>query len=229
VRRILILLCLTAACKAERVALRVSIPNLDGVETPVPGLVLTFLPYDRDSVIASLEQKAPPRPKARELDSLFAAFRGPFLALLEADRDQTRLTERVKTLSAGPERSLVEDSLRAATARLTGARAVMDRARATLWPAMDSLRAVMKQWERATYRPYDSIVSELVQDRMFNTVADTTDPMGWAIMHLPRGTWWVTARAVDLRDPNAEWYWNLPVKGDTLFLDPRSGRNRPRY
>jgi hypothetical protein len=30
-------------------------------------------------------------------------------------------------------------------------------------------------------------------------------------------------------DPNAEWYWNVPVQGDSLILSPENGRRRPRY
>ena len=52
---------------------------------------------------------------------------------------------------------------------------------------------------------------------------------GWAEMILTHDHWWVTGHAIDPRDPNAEWYWNLPVKGDTMYLNPKNGLNRPRY
>jgi hypothetical protein len=28
---------------------------------------------------------------------------------------------------------------------------------------------------------------------------------------------------------SVEWYWNAPIVGDTVLLDSRSGRRRPRY
>ncbi len=44
------------------------------------------LPYDRDSVLASLEAGArSPRPATARLDSLFAGFRDPFNALRHRD------------------------------------------------------------------------------------------------------------------------------------------------
>jgi len=43
------------ACERPRdVAVRVSIPGPDSVETPVTGVGLIALPYDRDSVLAAL-------------------------------------------------------------------------------------------------------------------------------------------------------------------------------
>ena len=70
------------ACEKPRpLAVRVSIPGPDSVETPVTGVGLVALPYDRDSVLKALEQRArTPRPPTAPLDSLYAAFRGPFVA-----------------------------------------------------------------------------------------------------------------------------------------------------
>ena len=69
-----------AACeKARNVAVRVSIPGADSLETPAAGVGVVALPYDRDSVLASLEARAPtPRPPTAALESLFVKFRGPF-------------------------------------------------------------------------------------------------------------------------------------------------------
>ena len=71
-----------AACERPRdVAVRVSIPGPDSVETPVTGVGLIALPYDRDSVLAALEASArSPRPDTTALDSLFRAFRVPFVS-----------------------------------------------------------------------------------------------------------------------------------------------------
>ena len=57
----------------------------------------------------------------------------------------------------------------------------------------------------------------------------TTGGDGWARFHLPRGEWWIYGRPWDATDPNAEWYWNLPVTADTLLLSSRTGRQRRRY
>jgi hypothetical protein len=60
-------------------------------------------------------------------------------------------------------------------------------------------------------------------------VIDTTDATGWAHFSLPRGTWWIYAHAWDTSDPNSQWYWNVPLHGDTVLLSSRTGRQHPRY
>ncbi|HKP50243.1 MAG TPA: hypothetical protein VJU17_09535, partial [Gemmatimonadales bacterium] len=62
-----------------------------------------------------------------------------------------------------------------------------------------------------------------------DAVTDTTGATGWARLTLPPGHWWIYARAWDTSDPNAEWYWNVPVQEDTVLLSSRTGRRRPRY
>jgi hypothetical protein len=70
------------ACERTReVAIRVSIPGPDSVETPVTGIGLVALPYDRDSVLAALEAKSHSRrPGTAELDSPFRRFARPSTA-----------------------------------------------------------------------------------------------------------------------------------------------------
>src|SRR5918912_2639358 len=80
--RVVLLSGMLAACHKKRaVAVRVSIPGLDSLESPAAGVGVIALPYDRDSVLASMEAHArTPRPDTRALDRLFARFRGPFIA-----------------------------------------------------------------------------------------------------------------------------------------------------
>ena len=87
VPRAAVLLLGLAACERPRdVAVRVSIPGPDSVETPVTGVGVVALPYDRDSVLRQLEARArTPRPATAPLESLFAAFRGPFTDVLRGD------------------------------------------------------------------------------------------------------------------------------------------------
>lgn len=229
-----VVLCLAAACRGPEVSVRVSIPDLSGTETPLPDLMVTFLPYDRDSVIALLEERAGPRPHTGELDSLFARFRVPFTAFvrLAAVRDRL-LRERDSLAAAGdpdPARAAaIADSLDRLAPDVERARAALERARADYWPRMDSLRQVVQHWSAAAYAGYDSMVRVLPGRRVATPVADTTDAAGWVTAELTKGRWWVTARSVDPTDPNAEWYWNLPVNRDTVLLNSRTGRNRPRY
>jgi hypothetical protein len=241
--------CLAAglvACEKERdVSVRVSIPGPDSLETPAAGVGIIALPYDRDSVLAGLEARArTPRPPTAALETLFAKFRGPFTTYTSITyaagklRDSLNLLRRqLDTLSRqNPQyRSLhrrlllLSDSVAAANARAEHARVVLDRARSEFVSRSESLRARLRQWEDSTYRGYDSIVENLTRQRHREAATDTTGATGWAHFSLRPGRWWLYARAWDTSDPNAEWYWNVPVDDDTLLLSSRTGRRRPRY
>lgn len=225
-------------------AVQVQVPDLAGRETPLPGVVVTALPYDRDSLLAALEQRAAePRPHTRALDSLFQAFRGPFLAFAETawNAEQTRRLRDslARRRAAAPSRAAegelearlrtVEDSLRRLEAELVRRRAVLNAARDTLWPRIERLRADVERWERATFAGFDSTVRRITRGRFGDGLADTTDHAGWVTLVLPPGRWWVSTRSPDPRDPNAQWYWNLPVTRDTLRLTPATARHLPRY
>jgi len=231
------------ACRSERhVAVRVSIPGIDSLESPAAGVGVVALPYDRDSVLASLEARAKrPKPDTRALDSLFARFRGPFVSYTALSYAAGALRDtldalRHQTDSGAPEPDQrqrvmqvrrLSDSLGALDVRLRRARETLDRERRDFVRRSDSLRAGVRHWEDSTYQGYDSIVERLSRDRDQQT--DTTDVTGWAHFTLSPGRWWIYARGWDTSDPNAEWYWNVPLESDTVLLSSRTGRRRPKY
>jgi hypothetical protein len=235
-----------AGCESERtIAVRVSIPNADSIETPAAGVGVIALPYDYDSVIASLESRArSPRPHTAALESLFAQFRGPFTAYTNVSLAASNLRDSLAALrgsldstpSGSAERRslahLVErwsDSLAQLERRVTRTRAELDRARSSFVNRSDTLRAAVRRWEDSTYLGYDSIVERLARATGREPATDTTNQTGWAQFSLPAGRWWLYARAWDPSDPNAEWYWNLPAEDDTVLLSSRTGQRRPRY
>jgi hypothetical protein len=235
-----------AGCKSTRdVAVRVSIPGPDAVETPASGVGVVALPYDRDSVLASLAARASsPRPHTEEMDTLFARFRGPFNAYTTtayaAGKLRDSLAEvqgRLDSLGRGSPQyqslharlSRLSDSLASIEIRGERARAALARARADFVSRSESLRAAIHQWEDSTYRGWDSIVEKLAKARGLEPATDTTDATGWGRFTLAPGKWWIYARAWDTSDPNSEWYWNVPVGGDTVLLSSRTGQQRPRY
>jgi hypothetical protein len=241
-----LLLAVLAGCQSERtVAVRVSIPDADSLETPAAGVGVIALPYDRDSVLASLEARArTPRPHTAALDSLFARFRGPFTTYSRISYAASALRDSVDALrreleGTGPgspeHRSLsarvrrMADSLTALEARTERAREQLDRARSEFVQRSETLRAAVRRWEDSTYRGYDSIVERLAGSRGREATTDTTGETGWAHFTLRSGPWWLYARAWDTSDPNAEWYWNVPVDGDTILLSSRTGSRRSRY
>lgn len=225
--------------------MRVSVPNTDAIETPAAGVGVVALPYDRDSVLASLEARsATRRPHTPELDSLFARFRGPFTAYTAAAYATGQLRDSIELLrgrldsvpAAAPEYgalhrryTTLSDSLTALERRTNRARLALDRARAEFVSRSESLRAAVRQWEDSTYRGYDSIVENLARLSRRQPVTDSTDATGWASFTLPPGRWWIYARAWDTSDPNSEWYWNIPVNQDTVLLSSRTGRRQARY
>jgi len=227
------------------VAVRVSIPGPDAVESPASGVGVVALPYDRDSVLASLEARAAsPRPHTAEMDTLFARFRGPFIAYTTTTyaagklRDSlTALQGRLDSLGRSTPQyqslhrrlSSLSDSLASVELRGERARAALSRARADFVSRSGILRTAMRQWEDSTYRGWDSIVGGLAKARGLEPATDTTDATGWARFTLAPGRWWIYARAWDTSDPNSEWYWNVPVNGDTVLLSSRTGHQRPRY
>ena len=235
------------ACDGGRreVAVRVSIPDPASTETPAAGVGVVALPYDRDSLLKSLETRArSPRPGTAALDSLFARFRGPFTAYTAisytegALRDSVRLLRgRLDSLPGGAPgyRTLsvhsarMSDSLLRVESRARRARAALDRARADFVSRSESLRTAIRHWEDSTYRGYESIVESLARARRREPVTDTTDATGWAHFTLAPGTWWIHARAWDTSDPNSQWYWNIPATADTVLLSSRTGRRQPRY
>lgn len=226
-------------------AVRVSVPNTDSIETPAAGVGVVALPYDRDSVLASLEARAGTRrPHTAELDSLFARFRGPFTTYTAAAHATGQLRDSIELLrgrldsipAAAPEYdalharyTTLSDSLTLLERRTNRARLVLDRARSEFVSRSESLRAAVRHWEDSTYRGYDSIVENLARTSRRSAVTDSTGATGWANFTLAPGRWWIYARAWDTSDPNAEWYWNIPVNQDTVLLSSRTGRRRARY
>jgi hypothetical protein len=219
------------ACERPRdVAVRVSIPGPDSVETPVTGVGVIALPYDRDSVLRQLEARAlTPRPDTAPLESLFAAFRGPFTAYSAVTLRLGKLRDSVAGAKGGPDSLRLADSIRATEARAEHARVQLDRARREFVGRSDSLRRRMRQWEDSTYQGWDSVVQGLARRSGRTAVTDTTGSQGWAHLKLAPGRWWVYARSWDAEDPNAEWYWNTPVTEDTLLLSSRTARRQLRY
>jgi hypothetical protein len=234
-----------AACGGREVRIEAAIPGPDSVDAPVAHLGFVALPYDRDSVIASLESRSP-RPAAltHQLDSLFQQFRGPFI-------DYARQAYRVQSLEALlgrlklrmdslPRSSPVYDSLYRAFAigsdslslarrRRDDTQRALAVARNRLSTRIDSLRQQMARWKDTTYRGYDSITKTLGSGLGRAPLSDSTGATGSATMRLPRGDWWIYARSWDAWDPNSEWYWNVRVTGDRVVLDRASGRRLPRY
>jgi hypothetical protein len=200
-RHALILTILLAACTEPATTVVISVPDHEGRETPMAGQELVILPYDRDSVIASLAAKAAtpqpdPAPLERLLDSLRIAY---------------------AEYGAAP------------AAGRPAAQRRLDARRAELEPRIAELRGVQHAWRDATYASYDSLTFRMTRKLARDPFPDTTDAHGVVTVRPTRsGPWWVTVTAWDAADPFSEWYWNQPLQGDTVRLTTANARHRPR-
>lgn len=201
-RQLLPLVLLVAACSGGRTVVIVSVPTGTGGESLAAEQVLVLLPYDRDSIVATLS--APwldTRPDTMPLVRLFDTLRTAF------DR-----------YSALP------------SPRPTTARVALDALRDASAGRLVDLRAAQRAWRDSAYRTYDSVTFALTKRLARDPFADTTDAKGRAIVTPTMGgPWWVTVTAWDAADPNAEWYWNQPLTGDTLRLSAANARHRRRF
>ena len=217
-----------AACGggAREVTVSIAIPDLDGTLTPASGIAVTALPFDRDSLVRTMEARAgSSRPGTDALDSLFALYREPFLQYFRAGRERSAARD---SLAAGSMSQAAHDQ---AEARYQAARSQLDARRTELDPVIDSLRSAVREWEHSTYGGFDTLAAVLSEGRGRAVVTDTTDAEGIAVLRIPPSTldWRVTATAWNVSDPNSVWYWSVAVDGDSVALDPSNAIKRGRY
>ncbi len=237
---------LAIACDSSReLVVEVRLPDVRDSLGPVPSLAVAALPYDRDSILTAMEANASrPRPHTRTLDSLFTAYLGPYSSYLAARRNTLRLADSLAALSSRLEvlertdtayqsvfgrYAQLRQELEQAEDALDAAEEELARARRSFVPLSDSLRREMRAWKDTIFAGYDTVVNNIVERKLRDPAIDTTDVSGRAAFTLRGRQWWIYARAWDTHDPNSEWYWNVPVTGDTLILDTTNGRRVPAY
>lgn len=230
------LLVLAVGCRETRLSISVAIPDATGVLGPAAGVTVMALPYDRDSLMTSLENEAPtPRPHTAELDSLFQEFRAPFAESTRLAALANRIRDTLRTLAADPAQAsriaALNDSLAVLERVQAEASERLMEVRQRVAPRIDSLRALVRAWEEQAFSGWADITRSLTSGRLVAGISDTTRHDGTARLHLPPSgrSWWVYARSFNSGDPNSEWYWNVPVTGGPIVLDTSTGRLRPRY
>ena len=190
-----------AACRPSGTVVVLTSTGADGRPVAVGQMPLVILPYDRDSVADALTAAAPARPDTMGLVRLF---------------DSLRTAYRRTLTTTGADQ--------------VAARGAYDRLRQGLAPTLDSLRQVQQAWRARAYGGYDTLTLALIHRLTRDPFTDTTDAQGMANVR-PRmsGPWWVTVSTWDANDPYSEWYWNVPLAGDTLRLSPANARRRTRF
>ena len=185
-------------------------PDRDSAETPVTGVGLVALPYDRDSVLAPARARAPDAPPGygARWRASFSAFRGPFTAYTATASPPASCATR--SPAQGPAR-LAAARIGRATARryavfgrltdsLVALRARAEQRAARARPGPRRVRRAqrhpprgMRQWEDSTYQGYDSLVQSPRRAAAREPVTDTTGADGWATSPSTPGRWWIYA------------------------------------
>lgn len=233
-----------AACGGGEVTVRV-VTEGDTAQQPVEDLVVTFLPYDRDSIFEALTARAEePEPQMpddlldqydqvqqaqqtwREAESRWAVFRDSLKQLSQAmegldrrSREYLQLFEQFNELE-GQERQLNAQKDRLFERFDSLQKATVARA--------DSMQAVIRSWEDVAFADYTEITDSILEARGVEIREDTTGADGYASMSLPAGEWWAYTR---YQLPFEEYYWNLRVDsvfGDTIILSRENAEVRRR-
>ncbi|MEO6068793.1 MAG: hypothetical protein ABJB33_05875 [Gemmatimonadota bacterium] len=191
-----------AGCRASGTVVFIEVPGADGRDTPVADQAFVVLPYDRDSMIGVIG--------------------APWVA---SRPDTIPMVQLLDTLRAAYARFLATPPAQRAAAKIG-----LDRERNAVEARLAPLRAAQHAWQDSAYRSYDSVTFALVKRLARDPFVDTTDATGMTRVAPSRsGPWWVTATAWDATDPYSEWYWNLPLTGDTLRLTAATARHRHRF
>src|SRR5262249_7052252 len=129
-------------------------------------------------------------------------------------------------------------TLRVANARLRAAspkarpaaQKAFDRLYGSVHARMVQLQVSQHAWRDSAYGGWDTLTLALTHRLTRDPFTDTTDQRGVAV-DSPRmsGPWWVTLTMWDAADPYSEWYWNVPLVGDTLRLSPANAEHRTRF
>lgn len=233
-----------AACGGGEVTVRV-VTEGDTAQQPVEDLVVTFLPYDRDSIFDALTQQAEePEPQVpddllqqyeqvqeaqqawRDAESRWAVFRDSLKQLSQAmegldrrGREYLQLFEQFNELE-GQERQLNAQKDRLFERFDSLQKATVSRA--------DSMQAVIRSWEEIAFEDYTGITDSILEARGVEIREDTTGAQGYASASLPGGAWWAYTR---YQLPFEELYWNLRVDtvfGDTIILSRENAEVRRR-
>ena len=224
------------ACGPGQVAItaEIELPNPEGEGTivaPLADLVLEFAPFDRDALFDSLEAAFPtPEPEVpadllaaqEEIAAADAEWRAAEDAWASARDRQLQITQEMEGLNPAEARYLqLYNEFQDLDVRVGRAEGTKDRAFDTFTGLQegfivrrDSMRIVKGQWADEAFVDYFAAVGAKIEETGLEMVVDTTDAAGMAVVDLPPGQWWVSAR---YEEAWSNLYWNEPitvVRGD---------------
>lgn len=236
---------LLAACGGGEVVVKATASTEAGEASPVEDMVVTFLPYDRDSIFDALDRQAetPPPEIPQSLRDQFDEVIEAQRVWRDAEDEWSSVRDSLEILSEQME-GLDRTSREYMEAfdqfeQLEGQVGALERRKDRLFQRFDSLqravvdrsdsvRAAIRNWEEDAYYGYVDLTDSIVRARGKEIHRDTTDARGIARASLPAGDWWVYARTTP--GPYEELYWNLhvvPSEVDTLELSRENAELRP--
>jgi hypothetical protein len=237
---------LLAACGGGEVTVRVMSSTEDGEASPVEDNVVTFVPYDRDSIFQVMSQQADqaePQP-SEELREQINQVIDARNSWRQAEQEWQELRDSLKTIRSQMEgldrrsREYLElfDQFEQLEKRVNGLEnrkdqqfARFDSLQQATVERQDSLRAVITSWEDDAFRGYVDVTDSILREKGAEIRRDTTGTDGYASVSLPAGDWWVFTRTAP--GPYEELYWNLRIQAgqvDTLVLNRENAEVRLR-
>ena len=237
------------ACGGGEVVVQAQLEGEGGEPTPLSGVEVRALPYDRDVIFDSL-RTASPTPEPQIPDTLMQLQEEIAAAQAEnqqaearwnAARDSlTRINEQMRGLSQrSAQYRLLYTDFTEQEAREAAAKRQMDQAFARFdalqkrfTSQAEQIRVQRQNWGDQAYASVDSVIALRLEALDREELADTTDASGMArFPSIETGEWWIHAR-YDL--PFEELYWNVPIqvqRGDPLqvILNRSNAQVRPKF
>lgn len=235
---------LLAACGGGEVVVKATASTSAGEPAPAEDLVVTFLPYDRDSIFGVLEQQAetsrPEVPQSlrqdfdevieaqqewREAEDAWSQQRDSLENLSEQMEDLDRTSREY--MEAFDQFEAVEGRVAQLEQRKDELFQRFDTLQRSTVERADSVGAEIRNWEDQAYHGYIDLTDSILRAQGVEIQRDTTGAEGIARANLPAGEWWVYARATP--GPYEELYWNIrvvPSEVDTVTLSRENAEIR---
>ena len=233
-----------SACGGSEVVVQ-AYTEQEGQPTPIPGLVVRALPYDRDAIFDSLRaaytaaEPEIPADLTQLRDSIAAASQqwSEMNATWAEGRDSLRtLLETMQaTPRTNPRYLPMFNRYNALDREVSAAKQASDQAFARFEALnqryatqAEETKLAREQWADAAYADIDRVIDARLREMRLTEHVDTTDANGIARFRgLRAGDWWIHAR-YDL--PFNELYWNVPIQAEgemELQLSRQNAEVRP--
>lgn len=215
------------ACSSSDFHIEVSVRYPD--DTPLTGLEVTALPFDRDAIRDSLAAASEvPRPQFPELEVELAEYTPPDISGFDDSAVPWQVIhDSVQQLadslmgvgtSRSPTYARAYARLREQYRRLaesTADRNASIRARFGEYTDLANRAAlaadILRAWEGTAFAGFPELADSAMSTVGRGIHNAETDSDGNAFFSLEPGKWWIVASCVHPQNPFKKYYWNVPV------------------